>query len=98
MQVSAQLVGSTYSMATATSMVGLTRSVTPVPPISVVFGSSPRMQDVRQRIEKTAPANAPFLIKGESGTGKDIIARLTHETSPWKWGPFVRVNCPAIPG
>lgn len=85
-------------MATATSMVGLTRSITPVPPISVVFGTSPRMQDVRQRIEKIAAANVPVLIQGESGTGKDIIARLIHENSPWKSGPFVRVNCPAIPG
>ena len=40
----------------------------------------------------------PVLIQGESGTGKDIIARMIHALSPWKTGPFVKVNCPAIPG
>jgi two-component system, NtrC family, response regulator AtoC len=38
------------------------------------------------------------LIQGESGTGKDIIARMIHSSSPWKTGPWVKVNCPAIPG
>jgi two-component system response regulator AtoC len=38
------------------------------------------------------------LIQGESGTGKDIIARMIHAQSPWRSGPFVKVNCPAIPG
>lgn len=85
-------------MATVASMVGVSRSVPPIPPVSVVFGSSSRMQDIRQRLEKIAAANVPVLIEGESGTGKDIIARLIHEHSPWKTGPFVRVNCPAIPG
>jgi two-component system response regulator AtoC len=45
-----------------------------------------------------AAANVPVLITGESGTGKDIIARLIHGLSPWKVGPYVKVNCPAIPG
>jgi two-component system, NtrC family, response regulator AtoC len=85
-------------MATVASMAAISRSTGPIPPISVVFGSSPRMQQVLQRIEKIAAANVPVLIHGESGTGKDIIARLIHEYSPWKTGPFVRVNCPAIPG
>lgn len=56
------------------------------------------MQAVRQRVEKIASANVPVLIQGESGTGKDIIARLVHKLSPWESGPFVKVNCPAIPG
>ena len=47
---------------------------------------------------KVAAANVPVLITGESGTGKDIIARLIHGLSPWKIGPYVKVNCPAIPG
>jgi two-component system, NtrC family, response regulator AtoC len=38
------------------------------------------------------------LIQGESGTGKDIIARMIHAASPWRTGPWVKVNCPAIPG
>jgi two-component system response regulator AtoC len=56
------------------------------------------MQSVRQRLEKIATANVPVLIQGESGTGKDIVARLIHKLSPWESGPFVKVNCPAIPG
>ena len=56
------------------------------------------MQAARQRIEKIAAANVPVLVRGESGTGKDIIARLIHRLSPWATGPWVKVNCPAIPG
>src|SRR5947208_6030185 len=56
------------------------------------------MQARRDRLAKIAAANVPVLIHGESGTGKDIIARLVHSLSPWKSGPFVKVNCPAIPG
>lgn len=56
------------------------------------------MQAVRDRLDKVAAANVPVLIQGESGTGKDIIARMIHGRSPWRTGPFVKVNCPAIPG
>jgi two-component system, NtrC family, response regulator AtoC len=56
------------------------------------------MQAVRSRLAKVAAANVPVLITGESGTGKDIIARMIHLLSPWKSGPYVKVNCPAIPG
>lgn len=63
-----------------------------------MFGQSEAMQELRSRLTKVAGANVPVLIHGESGTGKDIIARLVHSCSPWKTGPFVKVNCPAIPG
>jgi two-component system response regulator AtoC len=56
------------------------------------------MQAVRDRLTKLAGANVPVLIQGESGTGKDIIARMIHSGSPWRTGPWVKVNCPAIPG
>ena len=56
------------------------------------------MQSLRDRMDKVASANVPVLIQGESGTGKDIIARMIHGLSPWRTGPFVKVNCPAIPG
>lgn len=56
------------------------------------------MQSLRDRMDKVASANVPVLIQGESGTGKDIIARMIHGQSPWRTGPFVKVNCPAIPG
>jgi two-component system response regulator AtoC len=56
------------------------------------------MRAVRDRLQKLAGANVPVLIQGESGTGKDIIARMIHSMSPWRTGPYVKVNCPAIPG
>ena len=69
-----------------------------VPPDSLVFGRSEVMKIVRQKVEKVAGANIPVLIRGESGTGKEVIARLIHIRSPWRSGPFVKVNCVAIPG
>jgi len=56
------------------------------------------MQVVRQRVDRAAALNVPILILGESGTGKEVLARFIHERSPWRHGPFVKVNCPAIPG
>src|SRR5260370_2140624 len=69
-----------------------------MPPDAVVFGRTDAMQAVRDRLSKLAGANVPVLIQGESGTGKDIIARMIHANSPWRTGPWVKVNCPAIPG
>ncbi len=69
-----------------------------MPPESVVFGNTEAMRAVRDRLIKLAGANVPVLIQGESGTGKDIIARMIHAASPWRHGPWVKVNCPAIPG
>ena len=69
-----------------------------MPPESVIFGQTAAMREVRQKLERVAGANLSILITGESGTGKDIIARLLHLYSPWSNGPFVKVNCPAIPG
>ena len=56
------------------------------------------MQAVRKRVERAASLNVPILILGESGTGKEVLARFVHLHSPWNQGPFVKVNCPAIPG
>src|SRR5260370_8206404 len=67
-------------------------------PDALVFGQSEVMRAVRQKVEKVACANVPVLIEGESGTGKEVIARLIHARSPWGSGPFVKANCPAIPG
>lgn len=68
------------------------------PPEEVIFGGSPTMQTVRRKVQKAAVANVPVLLQGESGTGKDILARTIHLRSIWSGGPFVRVSCPAIPG
>ncbi len=83
---------------TTLSVSSLAQSLGEVPPDHIIFGQSDAMQAVRSRLAKVAAANVPVLITGESGTGKDIIARLIHGLSPWKVGPYVKVNCPAIPG
>ncbi len=69
-----------------------------LPPDNVIFGTSEAMKSVCSKLERVAAANLPILIQGESGTGKEIIARIIHARSPWQAGPFVKVNCPAIPG
>jgi len=86
------------SITSTTSVNSLVQSLGEIPPEAVVFGRSEAMQALRDRMDKVASANVPVLIQGESGTGKDIIARMIHGLSPWKTGPFVKVNCPAIPG
>ena len=83
---------------TSSSVSSLAQAIGEIPPENIVFGRSEAMQAVRSRIDKVAAANVPVLIQGESGTGKDIIARLIHGRSPWRTGPYVKVNCPAIPG
>jgi len=83
---------------TTLSVNALVQSLGELPPDQIIFGNSDIMQAVRSRLGKVAAANVPVLITGESGTGKDIIARLIHGLSPWKVGPYVKVNCPAIPG
>ena len=87
-----------FSLMTTLSVSYLAQSLGEVPPDHIIFGHSEVMQAVRSRLGKVAAANVPVLITGESGTGKDIIARLIHGLSPWKTGPYVKVNCPAIPG
>ena len=86
------------STAVTNSVIPLVQSLGEIPPEHVVFGQGEAMHALRERLAKVAGANVPVLIHGESGTGKDIIARLVHGLSPWKSGPFVKVNCPAIPG
>jgi two-component system, NtrC family, response regulator AtoC len=85
-------------MTSTSSISPLIQSLGEIPPEAVVFGRSDAMQALRNRMDKVASANVPVLIHGESGTGKDIIARMIHGLSPWRTGPFVKVNCPAIPG
>ena len=63
-----------------------------------LIGSSSRMSALRQTIAKVSRSQAPVHITGESGTGKELVARLIHALGPRKEGPFVPVNCGAIPG
>jgi DNA-binding NtrC family response regulator len=62
-----------------------------------LVGKSRAMQEVYRLIDLAAPTTAPVLISGESGTGKELVARRLHELSPCSKGPFVAVNCSAIP-
>src|SRR5256714_4943455 len=83
---------------TSSSVNTLVQPLGEMPPETIVFGRTEAMNAVRDRLLKLAGANVPVLIQGESGTGKDIIARMVHTNSPWRTGPWVKVNCPAIPG
>ncbi len=62
-----------------------------------MLGSSPQMQKSFDSIRKVAPSEAPVLLLGESGTGKELAARAIHRLSPRREGPFVAINCGAIP-
>ncbi len=62
-----------------------------------LIGQSAAMQTVRATIAKVARSQAPVYIRGESGTGKELVARMIHELGPRAAGPFVPVNCGAIP-
>ncbi|MCA9036143.1 MAG: sigma-54-dependent Fis family transcriptional regulator [Planctomycetaceae bacterium] len=64
--------------------------------ISGLIGSCDAMQDVYQITRKVAPTTATILLTGETGSGKELIARALHELSPRATGPFIRVNCGAL--
>jgi DNA-binding NtrC family response regulator len=75
----------------------LRRRVRQVWGLGKLVGTSAPMQEVYRLVELAAPTPAPVLITGESGTGKELAARTLHELSPRAQGPFVAVNCAAIP-
>jgi two-component system nitrogen regulation response regulator NtrX len=62
-----------------------------------MVGTSPPMQRLYEMIDRVAPSKASILILGESGTGKELTARAVHQKSAVAGGPFVRLNCAAIP-
>ena len=62
-----------------------------------VVARSPKMQEVLATVERVAPTNATVLLGGESGVGKDLIARAIHEKSRRASGPFLKINSTAIP-
>ncbi len=62
-----------------------------------IIGAENGLKDVMQRIEQVAPTSAPVLLFGETGSGKEVVARAIHQRSARPDGPLVRVNCGAIP-
>ncbi|HEX5737644.1 MAG TPA: sigma-54 dependent transcriptional regulator [Hydrogenophaga sp.] len=83
-------------------LAALALSSAPLPPAGVrslqrIVGNAPSIVQIKSRIEKVATSMAPVLIMGESGTGKELVARAVHECSHRASGPFVAVNCGAIP-
>jgi two-component system NtrC family response regulator len=62
-----------------------------------IIGSSPQMQEIFTTVRKVAATDIPVLITGESGTGKELIANAIHNLSNRKGGPFIAINCGAIP-
>jgi len=65
--------------------------------VAGVVAESPAMQEVLATVRRVAPTSSTVLVTGESGTGKEVVADLLHRWSPRKDGPFVRVNCGALP-
>jgi len=66
-------------------------------PLYQMVGASQVIRDLREEVKRAAPTGAKVLILGENGVGKELVARAIHELSPRQGGPFVRLNCAAIP-
>jgi DNA-binding NtrC family response regulator len=75
----------------------LTRELRDAGKLGVLVGSSGAMQDVMRQVEMAAPSTASVLITGETGSGKEMVARSIHMLSPRSERPFVAINCSAIP-
>lgn len=62
-----------------------------------LIGNTPIIKELRKQIQKMARSQAPIYVSGESGSGKEVVARLIHANGPRASGPFIPVNCGAIP-
>jgi DNA-binding NtrC family response regulator len=62
-----------------------------------IIGQSQAMRRVMALVEQAAPSSASVIIQGDSGTGKEVVARTIHESSPRRSGPYVAINCAALP-
>jgi len=76
---------------------GTRKSKTTATPLDRLIGTSPAMKQVKDMIAKLARSQAPVLVSGDSGSGKELAARLIHDLGPRADGPFIPVNCGAIP-
>ncbi|HMD31179.1 MAG TPA: sigma-54 dependent transcriptional regulator [Candidatus Acidoferrales bacterium] len=75
----------------------LTRELRAAGRLGELLGGSKSMREVIQAVEQAAPSSASVLITGETGAGKEVVARALHRLSPRAGGPFVAINCSAIP-
>lgn len=66
-------------------------------PFGEIIGASESVQTLKNMIMRVAPTHSTVLIHGETGVGKELVARAIHDSSPRKEGPFIRVNCAALP-
>ncbi|MCD2179561.1 sigma-54-dependent Fis family transcriptional regulator [Rhizobium sp. C1] len=78
------------------SGVAIARAARPIPALARLGGSVPGIDALRRKVEKLAPSRLPILLQGQTGTGKEYLARIVHEASGVS-GRFVAVNCAAIP-
>jgi formate hydrogenlyase transcriptional activator len=62
-----------------------------------IIGSSPALESVLEQVERVAPTDSTVLVQGETGTGKELIARAIHNVSSRFERPFIKLNCAAIP-
>ncbi|MDJ0838040.1 MAG: sigma-54 dependent transcriptional regulator [Acidobacteriota bacterium] len=65
---------------------------------TTILGTTAGVSNLRQQIRRVAPTQGRVLIRGESGTGKELVAASIHENSTRRDGPFIKINCAAIPG
>jgi DNA-binding NtrC family response regulator len=78
-------------------LVALTRELRETGKLGDLIGSSKAMQDIMRIVEQVSPSSASVLITGETGSGKEILARTIHRLSPRSDRPFIAINCSAIP-
>jgi len=79
------------------AVASLTRELRDAGKLGLLVGASKQMREVMHQIEMAAPSTASVLITGETGSGKEIVARTLHQLSPRAARPFVAINCSAIP-
>ena len=79
------------------TVAALTRQLRDAGRLGRLVGTSPPMQEVMRQVEIAAPSTASVLITGETGSGKEMVARSIHMLSPRAENPFVAINCSAIP-
>ncbi len=94
---SGRLLGGVETFRDVTELEALREEISGSHRFGNMIGASPAMRDIFQIIPDVARSEASVLIQGSSGTGKELIARAIHDQSPRRDGPFIRVNCGALP-